>query len=1082
MELSDVRQLSRLGIVKGPLLVVVACLAIGAGAQTPFKRRFAPEEGKVAPIEKPTRDERCLNGKWQFQPVANDLPMPESSRWEKVPIRIPSPWNVNAFPVESRLGGDFRCFPSYPQSWEKVQAGWLRRPFEVPTVWRGKRLILRFDAVAGDTRVLVNGKEVARHFDLFLPFEVDVTDAVHAGSNELLVGVKKASLTDVQGKYGRRTYQGGSMWGQAIAGIWQDVTLLARPVVSIDDVFVKPDMDNDILAAEVTLRNDSAMPKRLSLDGEVLPWINKAGSSTLDSPEPRSALGPRVLKMDRRMTGRNGIVVPAHGTVIASLAVKVANRLKPWAPGSPNLYSLVCHLGGDVKATRFGWRQLSFEGTKVLLNGKPLIMRGDSWHFLGIPQMTRRYAWAWFKTLQDAGLNAVRLHAEPYPSFYLDMADEMGILVLDETAVWASDGGPKLDDPAYWADTQRHLTDLIHRDRNHPSVFGWSVSNEVMAVVRNVFHAPKEVEDQANRMNGVWAAICRKEDPTRVWISADGEEDGNGQLPVSVIHYGDRSTMNRAIARNKPWGVGEAGPAYYGSPKQIAEMAKDPGAYLSFADRMRGVAKVSYASLKDQNDLDSGYRSVFNLVWYGLEPLALGLSDTTRPPALTDGISFPPYVEGQPGVQPERLGPYCSTLNPGYDPRLPLYEAWPLFDAIKAAARNQPVNFDAPVYDFGTARRDGPIQSVRVLAGPGGKLATALADLGATVTDDAKMIFVDGANPPGQEAKPILDRALAEGDAVVVWCADKKTLPALNALLPKPLTLTSRDSSSLIAAADLLTAGLSPSSLYFSETEAPNVLPAGLDGPLLQGAKVVLRASDADWRRWNNQGETVKTAMILRSEREAKPSGTALAVVSVGKGRLIISGLAPSESSPAAALERTILRNLGLSLQDNRGSRNMLAADGLVPVVLALGPFITDSIRAATRLNIVRPDLEISVNQKMLGRNWERVASVAGNLPVTDQGDVSFTFLTFRVYSPKPLDNLLLDPHLPTVGLQVSGADATQVWLEGKPVEGPLLLKQGWSRVLIKVIRNNRPENPSVRFTSNQPEFLEQLRVSVSAQ
>ena len=54
-------------------------------------------------------------------------------------------------------------------------------------------------------------------------------------------------------------------------------------------------------------------------------------------------------------------------------------------------------------------------------------------------------------------MNAVRLHAEPYPSFFLDMADEMGILVLDETAVWASDGGPKLDDPAFWADADRHL-------------------------------------------------------------------------------------------------------------------------------------------------------------------------------------------------------------------------------------------------------------------------------------------------------------------------------------------------------------------------------------------------------------------------------------------------------------------------------------------------------------------------------------------------------------------------------------------------------------------------------------------------
>ena len=53
--------------------------------------------------------------------------------------------------------------------------------------------------------------------------------------------------------------------------------------------------------------------------------------------------------------------------------------------------------------------------------------------------MTRRYPWAWYTALRDANCNAVRLHAQPFPSFYLDVADEMGILVLDESAMWASD-------------------------------------------------------------------------------------------------------------------------------------------------------------------------------------------------------------------------------------------------------------------------------------------------------------------------------------------------------------------------------------------------------------------------------------------------------------------------------------------------------------------------------------------------------------------------------------------------------------------------------------------------------------------
>ena len=91
----------------------------------------------------------------------------------------------------------------------------------------------------------------------------------------------------------------------------------------------------------------------------------------------------------------------------------------------------------------------------------------------------------------------------------------------------------------------------------------------------------------------------------------------------------------------------------------------------------------SYASLSCF--LHASYASVFNIAWYGLKPLALGMSDVSKAPVLNDGIFFNNFEEGKVGYQPERLGPYSSTFNPGYDPTLPLYETWPLFDGIKAA-------------------------------------------------------------------------------------------------------------------------------------------------------------------------------------------------------------------------------------------------------------------------------------------------------------------------------------------------------------------------------------------------------------
>jgi hypothetical protein len=102
---------------------------------------------------------------------------------------------------------------------------------------------LQFEAVAGNCVVVVNGQEVGRHFDIFLPFTSDITRAARFDvENEILIGVRKPSLFDHKSGYGHRQYQGGSFWGQHIAGIWQDVMLLAVPPVRVHDVFVVPDV------------------------------------------------------------------------------------------------------------------------------------------------------------------------------------------------------------------------------------------------------------------------------------------------------------------------------------------------------------------------------------------------------------------------------------------------------------------------------------------------------------------------------------------------------------------------------------------------------------------------------------------------------------------------------------------------------------------------------------------------------------------------------------------------------------------------------------------------------------------------
>lgn len=544
---------------------------------------FAPSEGIVNRMEKEYRSEVCLNGFWDFQPVslpstyvqgkgvAPELSLPEEKQWSDIRIKIPSPWNINAFANRNLEGPDHRNYPSYPKEWEQVKMAWMRKKVTIPTEWAGQQIKLYFEAVAGATEVYINKEKVGENFDLFLPFSIDITDKVNAGETvEVLVGVRSQSLFEDNSTIGRRIVPAGSMWGYHIAGIWQDVYLLALPKVHVEDIFVKPLVSKGILELEVTVQNNMAKKADLQVQGDINEWVNLAGTDVNSAPIPVWKLGKKVLEVKAVK-----VSVPANASTKVVLQVPVSDELRFWTPECPNLYALLLSLkvkkqNLDVKYERFGWREWTLNGTVQCLNGKPYQLRGDSWHFMGIPQMTRRYAWAWFTAIKGMNGNAVRPHAQVYPRFYLDIADEMGICVLNETANWASDGGPKLDSELFWKASKEHLTRFVLRDRNHASVFGWSISNENKPVILHVFNRSELMTPQKKAWEE-WRNIVRLNDPTRPWVSSDGEDDGDGILPVTVGHYGDMNSMKRWIEIGKPWGIGEHSMAYYGTPEQVAK-------------------------------------------------------------------------------------------------------------------------------------------------------------------------------------------------------------------------------------------------------------------------------------------------------------------------------------------------------------------------------------------------------------------------------------------------------------------------------------------------------------------------------
>src|SRR5580658_542600 len=145
-----------------------------------FDRLFAPQDGLVSRYEEPLRQEICLNGRWKFQGDQNtevpgtDVSLPGD--WDRTPIKIPSPWNVNSFSMnQDEQGGDFRAFPSYPKEWEKLPAAWMERDVAVPAAWAGRRVTLHFGAVAGKLVVYVNGTRVGEGLDIFFAQDFEVT-------------------------------------------------------------------------------------------------------------------------------------------------------------------------------------------------------------------------------------------------------------------------------------------------------------------------------------------------------------------------------------------------------------------------------------------------------------------------------------------------------------------------------------------------------------------------------------------------------------------------------------------------------------------------------------------------------------------------------------------------------------------------------------------------------------------------------------------------------------------------------------------------------------------------------------------
>jgi beta-galactosidase len=472
-----------------------------------------------------------LDGTWRFRPDPPDGFWEtdfDDSGWSD--ISVPSHWEMLGYRSAAGLGG------------------YRRRLFLRPG---SGRLKLRFEGVYSGAEVWLNGQKVASHEGGATPFETDVTDA--AGPGENLLAVRVSEHTPTSEKLDKMSLYADF----PLAGIMRSVYLFRVPDVHIGALTLttrfKADYRDAELAGRIALLN---MSDRLL--GEVsLKFV-------LTDPD-----GRRVSEWRKLIPG----LLEAWKRKDVNFAIGVPSPRK-WDAEHPHLYLMsieLCAKGQTIQLLeqRIGFRQTEVRGPALLINGKPVKLRGtchhDSHPLMGravTPELTRRD----LLMIKEANLNALRTsHYPPIPEL-LDFADELGVYVEDEAPFcWVGVSG----DLNFTPRIIQLTAELVARDRNHPSVFMWSLCNE------SGFGTGFERSHE-------WVRAADPDRPTGAGTSA--------WLEIATLHNPlaiSRIEENEHL--DKPLLFDESLCVFQGIFGDVAEMWLDPGVRDYYATPLRDV-------------------------------------------------------------------------------------------------------------------------------------------------------------------------------------------------------------------------------------------------------------------------------------------------------------------------------------------------------------------------------------------------------------------------------------------------------------------------------------------------------------
>ncbi len=379
---------------------------------------------------KPARQEICLNGMWSF-----------TSNNDKVQtqIQVPSCY-TNVW--GGKWGKPYWDAFNYPRKWTK--GALYEKSLLVTDEMKQKNLRLHVDGCFQNYSVLFEGKTFDTIHDGYSARNFDLGKNIAVGKHALKIRVEDE---------GTRLSGGESMQSR---GIWDDISLLALPTIFVEQgVVVRTSFAKKSIECDVPINNTTDTKQTFVIKYFITNSLGKV-VKTIDGGT--QTLEPKAIK-----------------TITINSAWENPHL---WFPHDPYLYHFNTVLYTkegkviDWQKERFGFREITWGDAKLYMNGRQLLLRGHGEHYLGDIQASREYFKTWFTELKKMGVNFMRLHVYPKHKILYDVADEVGFLLEAEPAFHF-----KVAADTVFA--EKHLGDMMKNLINHPSIFTWSVSNEL---------------------------------------------------------------------------------------------------------------------------------------------------------------------------------------------------------------------------------------------------------------------------------------------------------------------------------------------------------------------------------------------------------------------------------------------------------------------------------------------------------------------------------------------------------------------------------------------------------------------------